>query len=790
MTKQPPWARRMKRLRSMSGDELGDRVRQSLIARVDAWRFRRGYDFGGEVPGAFADTRGRFFFAPAETRTLCEVLKRRLPGQAQNIVVWAEQICRHRFDLLGYEDLDYGAEIDWHLDLVHGKRGPRKPWFKVKYLDFDEVGDSKITWELNRHQHLVTLAKAYRLTGDDKFACEIVAQWKHWHAQNPYPIGMNWASSLEVAFRVLSWIWVYFLLDDSPAMPAELRREWVRALAVSGRHVETYLSTYFSPNTHLLGEAVALFFIGTLFPELPRARRWKQRGWKIVLDSAAKQVRADGFYFEQSTYYHVYALDLFLHARILGAINEVLIPAQFDQTLVRMLDALCLLGRAGVLPMIGDDDGGRVFDPRRSRAEHLLDPLSTGAILFGRGDFKFVSGPLREETLWLLGAAGLREFEELKSSEPSSDSAALRDSGLYLMAEAATGQQLAIDAGPHGPGHGHADALSVNLVRNGRWLLMDSGTYEYAGDRGERAHYRGTSAHNTLRIDGRDQADATGPFAWANPPVVKAERWVTGEQFNLFVGSHDGYTRLPAPVIHQRWVFHRKAQFWLVRDVASGPGRHQLELTWHLGPRLSPVSTKDSLFADGEDGLGLVTAEGHGWSESAHRGNWSPVYGRAERSTVLTFGTEAELPVEFLTLLLPHANLQAGIGRLERLSSVPPVQVYRYIREGQEHRFFFANGDGSWNFGTWSSDAGFLYWAWDREPEQRVLIACGGTYVEIRGVRVLTSERAVDYAEVVSSAGKTELFTSAPERVVLQGSLDRVEMELAVPENGPKRTGA
>src|SRR6267143_3438187 len=409
MTKQPPWARRMKRLRSMSGDELGDRVRQSLMARVDAWRFRRGYDFGGEGSGAVAGAGGGFFFAPAETHTLSEVLKQRLPGQAENIVVRAEQICRHRFDLLGYEDLDYGADIDWHLDLVHGKRGPRKPWFKVKYLDFDEVGDSKITWELNRHQHLVTLAKAYRLTGDHKFVREIVAQWKHWHAQNPYPIGMNWASSLEVALRVLSWIWAYFLLDDSPAMTAELRREWIRALAVAGRHVETYLSTYFSPNTHLLGEAVALFFIGTLFPELPRTQRWKQRGWKIVLDAAAKQVRPDGFYFEQSTYYHVYAVDLFLHARILGAINEVLIPAQFDQTLVRMLDALCLLGRAGVLPTIGDDDGGRVFDPRRNRAEHLLDPLSTGAILFGRGDFKFVSGPLRAETLWVARAAGLSE---------------------------------------------------------------------------------------------------------------------------------------------------------------------------------------------------------------------------------------------------------------------------------------------------------------------------------------------------------------------------------------------
>jgi hypothetical protein len=319
---------------------------------------------------------------------------------------------------------------------------------------------------------------------------------------------------------------------------------------------------------------------------------------------------------------------------------------------------------------------------------------------------------------------------------------------------------------------------------------MDPGTYEYVGEGGERARYRGTSAHNTLLVDGLDQADAGGPFAWKNAPVVQSERWITGQHFNLFAGSHNGYTRLPAPVIHQRWVFHRKGQFWLVRDVASGQGKHQLELAWHLGSTLSPASTKDSLFADGQEGLGLVSTQGHGWAESAQRGKWSPVYGRAEPATVLSFGRETELPAEFVTLLLPGASLQAGIGRLERLLSDASALGYRYIREGQEHQFLFAKGEGSWTSGSWRSDARFLYWSWDRKHEQRVLIICGGAYVEIAGLRVLTSEHTVDYAEVVSSAGKSELFSSNPERVVLQVSLDRVELELVVPGNAPKRTGA
>ena len=101
----------------------------------------------------------------------------------------------------------------------------------------------------------------------------------------------------------------------------------MRALALNGRHIERYLSTYFSPNTHLLGEAVALFFIGTLCPQISSAEDWKKNGWRIVQEEILRQVRPDGVYFEQSLYYHVYALDFFLHARLLASRNGMKIPS-------------------------------------------------------------------------------------------------------------------------------------------------------------------------------------------------------------------------------------------------------------------------------------------------------------------------------------------------------------------------------------------------------------------------------------------------------------------------------
>ncbi len=132
----------------------------------------------------------------------------------------------------------------------------------------------------------------------------------------------------------------------------------------------------------------------------------------------------------------MYALDFFLHSAILAGLNGIPTPKSFEDTLEKMLTALCLLGRGGPPPRFGDDDGGRLFDPRRNRGEHLLDPLATGAILFHRGDYKFAARDLREETIWLLGVEGVQQWDGLEKAAVSTESAALPDSGFYLLGSA------------------------------------------------------------------------------------------------------------------------------------------------------------------------------------------------------------------------------------------------------------------------------------------------------------------------------------------------------------------
>ena len=110
--------------------------------------------------------------------------------------------------------------------------------------------------------------------------------------------------------------------------------------SVTSRPIFRQIRTYWAKRSRSL-------FLGTMCPELSRAERWKSRGWEIVLQEARRQVQSDGFHFEQSAYYHVYAIDFFLHAAVLASLNEFAITSEFEKTLEKMLDALLLLGRAG-----------------------------------------------------------------------------------------------------------------------------------------------------------------------------------------------------------------------------------------------------------------------------------------------------------------------------------------------------------------------------------------------------------------------------------------------------------
>jgi hypothetical protein len=514
---------------------------------------------------------------PAETGKLAMPLPRpdevadhvRESRLAAAIAGWAEQILAHRFPLLGLE-IDTGPEIRWQRDYQSGKETAPVYFRCIPYLAAERAGDHKIIWELNRHQHLVLLAQAYQLTGRAEFLDETGSQLDSWIEANPFQCGINWASALEVAFRALSWIWVHHLVGDR--LDSALRRRFLEGLFRHGLHLANNLSVYFSPNTHLLGEAVALHALGLLFHGVPGARTWEKLGAEVTAAEMERQVRADGSHFEQSTYYHVYALDMFLFHAALAPPSE-----SYRGRLARMAEYLdALLGPSRSLPPIGDDDGGRFFHPYGRRDRFGRATLATCGALLGRTEWIVEPEDLYEQAVWWLGPQSLPEPGERVCGR----SRWFPDAGTGVMV--AGSAHVVADAGPFGglrSGHSHADTLSLVVRHGDQDLLIDPGTYTYVGDPHGREVFRGTAAHNTVRLDRLDQAAPAGPFGWRNPPQVALNQWRSdGDMDDLDAECRYRGFR------HRRRIRFLKAGVLLIVDEIEGPpGEHAIEQFWHLG---------------------------------------------------------------------------------------------------------------------------------------------------------------------------------------------------------------
>jgi hypothetical protein len=392
--------------------------------------------------------------------------------------------------------------------------------------------------------------------------------------ENPFLRGINWASALEVAFRALSWAWFYQLAAGE--FPERLRDRFLAELYRHGRFLELNLSIYFSPNTHLLGEAVALHALGVLFPGWPRAATWTETGGRIVPEQLQRQVRPDGSHFEQSAYYHVYALDLFLlHYVMAGR------PKEHAGPLMRMAEYLhALMGPAGELPLIGDDDGGRLFHPYGNRMQFGRGTLATCAALVHRPEWMRSTEDLACQAAWWLGETGEAPASETgRRNRLPHHSELFADAGVAVMA--AGDVHLVIKAGPFGEGsggHSHSDVLSVAARLKDREILIDPGTYTYVADAAERNRFRGSAAHNTVRIDGRDQAIPAGPFRWTDKPATTIHQWssATDRDYLDAACAYAGFT-------HRRRVLFLKPAVLVVLDTVEGPpGEHWLEQFWHL----------------------------------------------------------------------------------------------------------------------------------------------------------------------------------------------------------------
>ncbi|MGE0446234.1 MAG: alginate lyase family protein [Vicinamibacterales bacterium] len=585
----------------------------------------------------------------------------RWPGAADDARARADRLLAGRHALLGYDDLDFahaGRAIDWSYDPVHHRQAPARFWADVPYLD-PACGDHKIIWELNRHQHWLTLGRALWLTRERRYGFAIIEQLTDWLDANPPLTGVNWASMLELAFRSLSWTWaLHFLLADTTAGTSPFdARPWLIDLLIGLdrqlTHVERNLSHYFSPNTHLTGEALALYVVGRTVPELAASPRWAATGRDVLLREIETQIGPDGGHAERSMHYHRYTLDFYLLAlQVAERSGDREAAGAFRGAVARLAAfARHLADDQGRLPMIGDDDGGMLFPMLRRNPLDVRDALALAAVALG--DASLAPWGVPEEAVWLRGG----ELPPLGGSRnaglPPKGGSHTGDG--YTVIRDARGGHLVFDTGVHGflnGGHAHADALAVTVTVDNHPLLIDPGTATYTMDPERRDRFRHSLSHNTLTLDGRSSSEPAGPFHWRTRTDARRDVLRVTPHLSWAEGSHDGY----GAARHRRSIVHERSGGWLILDEVAGRGRHTIDLCWHFDPAWQVTcESKARLRATGPGGTiawllhepgGLSLARG---DEDSGLGWCAPLYGQVVPTWTARFTHHAAAPVGLFT---------------------------------------------------------------------------------------------------------------------------------------------
>ena len=216
----------------------------------------------------------------------------------------------------------------------------------------------------------------------------------------------------------------------------------------------------------------------------------------------------------------------------------------------------------------------------------------------------------------------------------------------YTVIRGANGLLLTFDHGPLGMAplynHGHADALSITLSVAGEQILVDPGTYRYNGVPEWRRYFKGTRAHNTVMIDGKDQADQETGFIWSHPYTSNSSGFLNDGGNPYIEATHDGYTRLREPVTHKRVVDFCSDSLFFIKDSFSGKGLHKFELNFHLHPDATLIWKETySVIKKGEVELSITLLGGkqfrYACGETTPPFGWySPAYGVKVQSPVLS----------------------------------------------------------------------------------------------------------------------------------------------------------
>ncbi len=593
--------------------------------------------------------RERFFLSDLNKKEFYINLMTSLGG-FDPILDDADLVHENKFQTLGSETYSFGEKIDWHLDFKSGKRWEPVFYSKIDALGANEPSDIKVPWEVSRFHQAIWLGKAYWISHSESHAEKFKELVNDWIDKNPVGYGVNWNTPMEASIRAINLIVGMLYFTGSPRLDDEFILKLLCSLYEHGVFIRFNLERSLRNHNHLLSNLVGLVYLGILFHDTKAGKRWVEFGRRELEKEIVNQVYEDGTDYEKSTSYQRLVTEIFTAAYVLLKLNGFSLSEMFTGQLEKMFGFLAAATmRDGRVPNIGDADDGRIFRMKSGiDFNDHRDLLAVGASLFGRADLKAAAGSFSELALLLLGGGGFERFSSIAEEKPV-PSAIFKEGGFAFLRTQK--DFCSFDFGDIGlrgrGGHGHNDVLGFTIAGKNPFIV-DRGTYCYTCDTATRNRLRSTYSHNSVIVDGAEQAEFSGLWSIKyDPTAPELLNWKTSEEQDVIEARQHAYERLPQPVTHLRGItFNKRQRTFRVEDHLLGEGTHTVELMFHFAPGLRVVDLgRNFLALEGEEFVLMKFQHPFTLEDWEH----SPSYGILQPARTARVKLEADLPATIET---------------------------------------------------------------------------------------------------------------------------------------------
>ncbi|WP_321373247.1 heparinase II/III family protein [uncultured Draconibacterium sp.] len=460
-------------------------------------------------------------------------------------------------------------------------------------IGFENLKGETVTSYPYRHltrQHKAgSIAFLYHYTGNKKYLDYIPEQAASLNAafnNNQIEIiedGNGAYECYRAGNRVWNWLLVHQILLASDDYSTTQQLEMIRTFLHTGAKLYHHHPVYTEGNHQTRGMS-ALAMLAFLFPEIKGADQWKERSLQRLEEHLEREIYPDGFQFERTVHYHVDDIENYFYPYQLAKLNNIELKPIWETRIKGLFDVLLKIAMPNKkAPVLQDDT-----DSPWAEYNEIDNTMALGAVLFGEPDYVyFASSKVSTEYYWYLKPEQLARLKLVQKNEPQLGSCELPETGYYVMRNGWGEKDVyaIVSAGltPEKPDHQHADMLGLQVYAFGNVMLPNYQVRYYLHDFPE---FKNSWVKSVALLDSIPQGlewkgnqGGSGFGKFKNLPEPRVLAWEKNKEFDLFVGSHNGYDI--EGVKTYRTVIFIKDGFWIVRDqfIANG-GQHTTQQVW------------------------------------------------------------------------------------------------------------------------------------------------------------------------------------------------------------------